>query len=86
MDGAAAWTQAGSAGASPADLAIAMGHKGTHELVYEQLCATMAASTKALSGVHQCLPLCLVPASCMPYLPDLAILPTESLQVHVLLM
>ncbi|BDA46756.1 probable squamosa promoter-binding-like protein 4 at N-terminal half [Coccomyxa sp. Obi] len=49
VDGAAAWTQPGSAGASPADLAIVMGHKGTHELVYEQLCATMAASTKALS-------------------------------------
>ncbi len=60
VDGAAAWTQAGSAGASPADLAIAMGHKGTHELVYEQLCATMAASTKALSGVHQSF----MPAAC----------------------
>jgi hypothetical protein len=57
VDGPAAWTHAGEAGASPADLAIAMGNHSTHELVYQQLCTTIAATTKGLSGGNLYFPL-----------------------------
>lgn len=53
VDGAAAWTGSAAAGASPADLAIAMGNHSTHELVYDQLCSTVAAATKGEHSLSQ---------------------------------
>jgi hypothetical protein len=46
VDGWVAWTQARASGKSPADLAIAAGHSTTHERVFEQLRATIAARMK----------------------------------------